>query len=226
MPGERHTFVFADLAGFTALTEAHGDLAAADLVAEFARKVGRWLPEFGGGDAKTVGDAMMLRLSDPSGAVELGLAIVERTADTPDFPEVRVGMNSGPAVRRGGDWFGGAVNVAARIASEARGCDVLLSAATRDAATGLRAVEFESLGSRRLRNVSVPMEIYKATRAGTTRGRLQVDPVCRMALRPDQPGPVIEHEGMQLRFCSEECARTFAAAPDRYAVDRETKGGT
>ena len=88
------TFLFADLAGYTALTEAHGDDAAADLAEDFAGKVRSWLPEFGGGSAKLIGDALMLRLDDAVTAVGLGLAIVERTADTPRYPNVRVGMNT------------------------------------------------------------------------------------------------------------------------------------
>ena len=95
------TFLFADLAGYTALTEAHGDDAAADLAEDFAGKVRSWLPEFGGGSAKLIGDALMIRLDDAVTAVGLGLAIVERTADTPRYPNVRVGMNTGSAGRAG-----------------------------------------------------------------------------------------------------------------------------
>ncbi|HZA90202.1 MAG TPA: hypothetical protein VE401_08200 [Solirubrobacterales bacterium] len=45
--GHVHTFLFADLAGFTALTEAHGDEEAAELAAEFCTRVRRLLPDHG-----------------------------------------------------------------------------------------------------------------------------------------------------------------------------------
>jgi adenylate cyclase len=60
------TFLFADIAGFTALTEAHGDQQAAELVAEFCRGVQVELPASGGSQMKSIGDALMLRIPDPA----------------------------------------------------------------------------------------------------------------------------------------------------------------
>ena len=69
------TFMFADIAGFTALTEAHGDEQAAIVVAEFCDTVETLLPAFGGRQIKTIGDALMLHIDDPRQAVLLGLGI-------------------------------------------------------------------------------------------------------------------------------------------------------
>ncbi len=69
------TFLFADIAGFTALTEAHGDEQAVELVEEFAKVVQAELPRVDGEYVKTVGDALMLRVPDPADAVRLGLWI-------------------------------------------------------------------------------------------------------------------------------------------------------
>jgi class 3 adenylate cyclase len=52
------TFMFADIAGFTALTEAHGDQEAAKLVDDFCGAVEAELPSFGGTQVKTIGDAL------------------------------------------------------------------------------------------------------------------------------------------------------------------------
>jgi class 3 adenylate cyclase len=65
------TFMFADIAGFTALTEAHGDKQAATLVADFCDAVKAKLPVFGGTQVKTIGDALMLRIDDARQAVVL-----------------------------------------------------------------------------------------------------------------------------------------------------------
>ena len=72
-PTVSSTFVFADIAGFTALTEAHGDEDAAALVAEFCATVGEELPASGGSQVKAIGDAVMLSIPDPGDAVLLGL---------------------------------------------------------------------------------------------------------------------------------------------------------
>src|SRR6476620_7539609 len=69
------TFLFADIAGFTALTEAHGDEQAVRLVEEFANAVRAELPPVEGEYVNTVGDALMLRVPDPSDAVRLALWI-------------------------------------------------------------------------------------------------------------------------------------------------------
>lgn len=215
--GPRHTFVFADLAGFTALTEAHGDEVAADLVSDFAARADSWLPTFGGGQMKPIGDALMLRLESPMGAVELGLAIVERTAELPEFPEVRVGMNTGFAVERAGDWYGAAVNLAARIASAAAGREVLLTAATLRAAGESATVEIEPLGERRFRNILDPVAVFRARRRAQPFTELSVDPVCRMALRPSTAWQVQTYAGLEYLFCSPECATKFAANPSGYS---------
>ena len=100
------TFLFADLSGFTALTEAHGDEQAADLVGGFCVAVRQLLAEHQAQEIKTIGDALMLRTGDAAAAIRLGLCIVHDVGARHGFPLVRVGMHTGPAVERGGDWFG------------------------------------------------------------------------------------------------------------------------
>jgi class 3 adenylate cyclase len=70
------TFLFADLSGFTALTEAHGDEHAADLVGGFCVAVRQLLAEHQTEEVKTIGDALMLRAGDPAAAIRLALRIV------------------------------------------------------------------------------------------------------------------------------------------------------
>ena len=70
------TFLFADLAGFTALTEAHGDEEAAELAADFAEQTRALLASHAASAIKGLGDAMMIRVGAPEQAVLLGLRIV------------------------------------------------------------------------------------------------------------------------------------------------------
>lgn len=115
------TFLFADLSGFTALTEAHGDEQAADLVGGFCAAVRRLLAEHQAHEVKAIGDALMLRAGDAAAAIRLGLRIVHDVGAQHGFPLVRVGMHTGLAVERDGDWFGTTVNLAARVSAAASG---------------------------------------------------------------------------------------------------------
>lgn len=217
MTSQPHTFLFADLAGFTALTEAHGDERAADIATAFCADLNRLLPE-DAEDLKMLGDACLVRAGSASDAVELGLRLTGELAPRHGFPDVRVGMHTGPAVSRGGDWFGAAVNIAARVVALAGPGDVLLSAATWATADALVDVVVEDCGLHELRHVTRPVRLYRARRTGepAREGRWVVDPVCRMQLDPEEGPTSMEHQGTKLFFCSALCAGKFARSPDRY----------
>lgn len=215
---EQLTFLFADLAGFTALTEAHGDERAAALATEFCVRMRSRAAEFGAEVVKTIGDAAMIRCETASAAVELGLSILESEGGRTDFPAVRVGMNSGPAVETNGDWFGASVNVAARVAALAAAGEVVLTQATFElAADDLDDVAFERLGYRTLRNVSEPVALLRASREGAHAVDVIVDPVCRMMIADQEWIGSLCFAGRNFYFCSMECARRFAADPAGYA---------
>jgi len=219
-PHRHQTFLFADLAGFTALTEAHGDELAADLVADFCRAVRGLLPTYGGEEVKTIGDAVMVRAPTADGAIRLGLAVVDYARERPRFPIVRVGMHTGPAVQRDGDWFGAAVNLAARVSAAAKGDEILLTGDTREAAGALADVEFEARGRERFRNVAEPVELYRAWHAGAKLEALAIDPVCRMAVAPEHCVGHLRYANGDYCFCSLECAAAFASDPVRFARPR------
>lgn len=72
------------------------------------------LPAHSGQEIKTIGDAIMIRVPEANEAVKLGLEIMHTFHLKPGFPVIHVGMHTGPAVKQGSDWLGGAVNLAAR----------------------------------------------------------------------------------------------------------------
>jgi class 3 adenylate cyclase/YHS domain-containing protein len=212
------TFLFADIAGFTALTEAHGDEQAATLAADFADAVRAELPAGRGAHVKSIGDALMLRIPDPAEAVMFGLRVAGDIMRDHGTPAIRVGMHHGPAVERGGDYFGATVNLAARVSAAAAGGEVLLTAETAALAPSPEGVMYESRGRRDLRNVREPVELVAAVRAGEeTETRLAVDPVCRMAVDPGRSAGRLVYEGTAYFFCTLECAGAFARRPERFA---------
>ena len=141
---ESGTFVFADIAGYTALTEAHGDADAAELAGSFCREISGLARSSGGELIKTIGDAVMVRHDDPSEAVRLGLAAAHDVLAGHGFPAVRVGTHHGPAINREEPLVRRHVNLAARVAAVAGGGEVLVTEAVRQGAGELEGVEFES----------------------------------------------------------------------------------
>jgi adenylate cyclase len=212
------TFVFADIAGFTALTEAHGDEQAATLVGDFCDAVRAELPMFGGTQVKTIGDALMLRIEDPRQAVILGLRVAHDVLIGHGAPAVRVGMHHGPAIERDGDYIGATVNLAARVSAAASGGEVLLTAQTAALAPAIDGVLYESRGLQTLHNVRDPVELVVAVRQGHSSDRgLAIDPVCRMAVDADHAAGRLSYNDTTYFFCTLTCAGEFARQPERFA---------
>ncbi len=191
-------FLFADLAGFTAITEAHGDEEATRLVDDFRQLVERHLSS-SMRLVKINGDAAMIVSKDAPAALELALSLVAAAELLPGRPAIRIGMHSGGAVERDGDYWGHAVNVAARVAAQARPCEVLL---TEDVFRQLGAGAADG----RLRDQG----------SVTHDGQRVTDPVCRMRLPPDDAIATIRHQGEVYVFCSMRCANAFTERPEAY----------
>src|SRR5215475_7701883 len=127
------TFSFVDLAGFAALTEAHGDLDAVDLLDRF---IGLARESLSPGDelVKSIGDAVMLASPGSAAAVAALAGLWDRCSETTGFLLPRAGAHHGPAISRDGDYLGATVNLAARVAGHAGGGQVLATSAVARAA--------------------------------------------------------------------------------------------
>jgi len=213
------TFLVADLAGYTALTEAHGDAQAADVAAAFFDEVRSVMADYGAQEVNTAGDAIIVRAPDAGNAIHLAARILGDFAQRDRTLGVRIGMHTGTAVSRGGDWFGSAVNMASRIADLAQTGEALLSTATRQAAAD--AVDESQLrprGRTELKNVHDPVELLVLVPAGQDEVRpLPIDPVCRMSVDPRRCAATRVFAGVEYHFCSVACAEAFTTEPARYA---------
>ena len=155
---------FLDITGYTRLTEERGDEAAAELAARLATLVRGSSREHGGQPVKWLGDGVMFYFPNPGDGVVAALDMVEGVAEY-DLPPARVGIHAGPVVFQDGDYFGGTVNIAARIADLARPGEVLVSQEVVDAAD-LDGVGFTAIGPIELKGVSEPLSLYSVRRAG------------------------------------------------------------
>jgi adenylate cyclase len=170
LPGARDVAVaFADLVGFTRLGEQVGPedldriarrletLTAEHLVAP-VRLV------------KTIGDAVMLVSADADALLRSVLDLVDAAdAEGEDFPQLHVGVAAGPALSRGGDWYGRPVNLASRVTALARPGSVLVSEEVRDAVTE-GAADWSYAGQRKVKGVPEPVRLFRARRPGATEG--------------------------------------------------------
>jgi adenylate cyclase len=169
----------------------------------------------------------MLRAGDPAAAIQLGLHIVHDVGAQHGFPLVRVGMHTGPAVERAGDWFGATVNLAARVSAAAAGGEVLLTTSTREAAGNVTGVELHKRGRWTFRNVSAPIQVYAAVRQGARNiSGLPIDPVCRMAVDRWHSAGRLTYQGVEYCFCSLRCAGAFARDPGAYLASGPSREPT
>jgi adenylate cyclase len=130
------TFVFVDLVGYTSVTEARGDHAAARIAREFQRTMKDLSREHGAWQVKSMGDGVMIWAPDAVHALALAAETLQTVGSRPGLLPVRIGVHTGPAVMCGWDWYGSTVNVAARLAGQADPNEALVSAASRAAASG------------------------------------------------------------------------------------------
>jgi adenylate cyclase len=147
---------FADLAGYTRLTEEAGEEEAVDIVERFVEAVENTLPD----DArviKTIGDEVMVVGSDPSALVDwaVGFQLLHG-----ERPRPRIGIHAGGALYRDGDYYGRAVNLAARVSARAAGGEVLVTRPVVEAAG--RHLEFQYIGEVRLKGFSEATELFLA----------------------------------------------------------------
>jgi adenylate cyclase len=118
---------FADLVGFTAMSQQLSDDELAAIVDRFEALAYAHIPERGGRVVKTIGDEVMFTVEDSLVAAEIALALVEAYAGDDTLPDVRVGVAAGPVVSWEGDLFGPTVNLASRLVNMARPGTVLVS---------------------------------------------------------------------------------------------------
>ena len=156
----RVVIAFADLAGYTRLTEERGDEEAVRAVEHFVEAVEHSLPI----DArviKTLGDEVMVVGSDPVALTQWAVGF-QREVDGEAHPEPRIGIHCGEALYRDGDYYGRDVNQAARVVARAAGGEVLVTRPLVDVASGAEGLDFELIGEIGLKGFSEPTELFHA----------------------------------------------------------------
>jgi adenylate cyclase len=159
----RVAIAFADLAGYTRLTEEQGDERAVSAVERFVEGVERTLP-IDSRVLKTLGDEVMVVGPDP---VALTQWAVGFQAQAPaGVPPPRIGIHYGEAIYRDGDYYGREVNQAARVVARAAGGEVMVTRTVVDLAAGVDGLAFKLIGEVGLKGFSEPTELFLASTRG------------------------------------------------------------
>jgi len=210
--------LFADLAGFTALTEAHGDLDAAAAARRFMSLTKESLAP----DAeivKQIGDAVMVRATSGGSAVSTALRLLQAVEAEIRFPSVRIGIHEGTVVEDDGDLYGATVNIAARLAEHAPIGQALVTETLVEHAEAHDEAKARALGELRVKNVRSALAVFALELVSHSASIQVTDPVCRMLIDPDDAPGRLPWSDRIWFFCSWKCASAFHGDPEGYATD-------
>jgi class 3 adenylate cyclase len=168
-PGEAYvetafrTILFTDLEGSTSMTQRLGDARAMALLRAHDQIIRESIRSHGGSEVKHTGDGLMAAFPSVAGAIRSAVQIQRRfeAQGGADFPlHVRIGMSAGEPVTEHSDFFGAAVQLAARLADRAEPGTVLVSSTVRDLALG-KGFEFRKRGRLRPKGFAEPVQAYE-----------------------------------------------------------------
>jgi class 3 adenylate cyclase len=197
--------LMADLSGYTALTETHGAVAAADLIDEYIGIVENCLV----GDCQLherAGDEIMVVSSSPDFLLATTVLIGKNSANKENFLQVHGGLHYGKVLKRVDSYFGSAINLTSRIAAEADAGTFWCSAACVNALTDQSLFQLRSKGNHRFKNISEEHEVFELSIGD--RQRFYIDPVCRMLILNTTNAIPHPTESDQY-FCSRGCLEIY-----------------
>jgi class 3 adenylate cyclase len=160
------TILFTDIEGSTALNERLGDVRWLELLGAHNRLVRDQVRACGGFEVKAQGDGFMIAFPSARRAIQCAQGIQDAVAadlgEHPDGPvRVRIGLHTGEAIRQESDFYGKNVVVAARIADQARGGEILASAVVKQLTESAGDVGFEDEREVELAGLAGTHAVYK-----------------------------------------------------------------
>ena len=158
--------------------------------------------------------AVMLACDCPESAVPALRRLFDAALADQTMPLIRAGVHHGPAIEDSKDFFGASVNLAARVAAQAAGGQLLATTAVAVAARDAGEV-VTHVGAVTLRNIPGPVDLYAIElQAGS---EISVDPVCAMKVPTTGPSVIhLKYGDRDIWFCGLPCVARYAASPDRF----------
>ena len=169
------TIMFSDIVGSTEMTERFGDRRWIEVLREHNRIVRDSIAAHDGFEVKSQGDGFMVAFASASRAVECACAIqrafAQHADESPDEAIlVRIGLHTGEAIRERDDFFGRNVILAARIAAQAGGGEVLVSSLLKELTEGEADVRFGEPRELTLKGLSGTYQVHAVEWEGVGAG--------------------------------------------------------
>jgi class 3 adenylate cyclase len=155
---------FADLSGFTALTQALTPAELSELLNDFGATVSDVVLANGGRIVKFLGDAVMWVSSDPARLAKAALDLVDHPRAREEGLQVRAGLGYGELLAINGDYFGNAVNLAARLVAAAAPGQILAATEVYERLSDWPAVAQDPL---QLKGFNAPVIAYELGRSAS-----------------------------------------------------------
>jgi adenylate cyclase len=156
------TILFTDIANFTATTETGGERAAIKVLDAHDRIVIPAVARNRGRVVKNVGDGIMAAFRDPSDAVAAAASIITSIAgEGRSGLRMRIGLDAGRPTRRGEDYIGHTVNVAARLVKRARPGEALVTDAVHKSGGSPEGIVWRERGRPALKGVAKPPSTWR-----------------------------------------------------------------
>jgi adenylate cyclase len=208
-------FLIADLSGYTAMTEAHGNISAAQIVKRYVEMVHEILDK-DAQLAERIGDEVIIVGSDAAHLIQIALKLKAKVEKELNFPTVHIGIHAGYVLEQNGDYFGSAINITSRVASYARAGQILCTNAVIEFVDDKKVIHYQKLGKVHFKNVAEPISLFEIATDHSKQSDKATDPVCQMQVKPDTAHGRLNYQDQNYFFCSFECARIFANQPERY----------
>lgn len=198
---ENIAILMADLSGYTALTETHGSVSAADLIDKYLAIVENCLV----GDSQLherTGDEVMIISTSPDCLLATSLMIMKETSGEDNFLQVHGGLHFGKSLKRNNSYFGSAINLTSRIAAKANPGTYLCSEEFATSLSGRSSAGLTPAGKHSFKNISEEKEMFEIR--NENKNSFFIDPVCRMQIL-DLSKATKHSDSEDIFFCSPGC---------------------
>jgi len=202
---ENVAILMADLTGYTALTETHGAVSAADLIDRYLDIVEDCLV----GDSRLTertGDEVMIVSASPDHLLASAYMIMKTTANEDNFLQVHGGLHFGKLLKRRTSYFGSALNLTSRIAAKADPGTFWCSEEFINSLSDKSLVKLSAKGKHSFKNISGLQEMYELSH--DSKSSFVIDPVCRMMIL-DTTNAIKHPASGDVYFCSTACLEKY-----------------
>ena len=201
---EKNTAILiADLSGYTALTEAHGALTAADTIDKYINIV---LASLKGKSTlhEHVGDEVMIMSDSADDLLNTAISLIANCSKEHRFLQIHGGLHYGKILKHNSHYFGSPLNYTSRIAAKANKGTFWCSSIFINALSNPLAYSFSSKEKQQFKNVTEKIDVFEIVMNETS--EYKVDPFCRMLIH-DIKNAIPHPYDNSIFFCSNDCLK-------------------